>query len=88
MKRRTLLGSAAALVAATALPAAILGLEGGNLAPGAVADVTIIDPEREFVYTADQVVSKSRNTPFLGWRLKGRAVLTMVGGEVRYRLPG
>ena len=69
-------------------PAAILGLEGGNLAPGAVADVTIIDPEREFVYTADQVVSKSRNTPFLGWRLKGRAVLTMVGGEVRYRLPG
>ena len=48
----------------------------------------IVDPEREFVYTADQVVSKSRNTPFLGWRLKGRAVLTMVGGEVRYRLPG
>jgi dihydroorotase len=69
-------------------PATILGLDAGNLAPGAVADVTIIDPEREFVYTADQVVSKSRNTPFLGWRLKGRAVLTMVGGEVRYRLPG
>jgi dihydroorotase len=69
-------------------PATILGLEAGNLAPGALADVTIIDPEREFVYTADQVVSKSRNTPFLGWRLKGRALLTMVGGEVRYRLPG
>ena len=59
-----------------------------SLVKGLGADVTIIDPEREFVYTADQVVSKSRNTPFLGWRLKGRAVLTMVGGEVRYRLPG
>ena len=69
-------------------PAAILGLGAGRLDPGAMADVTIIDPERELVYTADQVVSKSRNTPFLGWRLKGRAVLTMVGGEVRYRLPG
>ena len=69
-------------------PAAILGLGAGRLDPGTIADVTIIDPEREFVYTADQVVSKSRNTPFLGWRLKGRAVLTMVGGEVRYRLPG
>ena len=69
-------------------PATILGLDAGRLDPGAMADVTIIDPEREFVYTADQVVSKSRNTPFLGWRLKGRAVLTMVGGEVRYRLPG
>jgi dihydroorotase len=77
------------MVALMALnPAAILGLGAGRLDPGAMADVTIIDPEREFVYTADQVVSKSRNTPFLGWRLKGRAVLTMVGGEVRYRLPG
>lgn len=68
-------------------PAAILGLDAGSLGAGAPADLTIIDPEREFVYTADQVVSKSRNTPFIGWRLKGRAVLTMVGGEVRYRLP-
>lgn len=68
-------------------PAAILGLDAGSLGAGAPADLTIIDPEREFVYTAAQVVSKSRNTPFIGWRLKGRAVLTMVGGEVRYRLP-
>ena len=67
-------------------PAAILGLNAGTLAPGAPADVTLIDPEREFVYTADQVVSKSRNTPFLGWRLRGRAVLTMVGGDIRHNL--
>ena len=67
-------------------PSAILGLPAGNLSPGALADITIIDPEREFLYTEDQVVSKSRNTPFLGWRFKGRAVLTMVDGEIRYSL--
>ena len=67
-------------------PASILGLPAGKLATGAQADVTIIDPEREFLYTEDQVVSKSRNTPFLGWRLKGRAVLTMVDGEIRHSL--
>lgn len=67
-------------------PASILGLPAGNLSPGNPADVTIIDPEREFLYTENHVVSKSRNTPFLGWRLKGRAVLTMVNGEIRYSL--
>ena len=69
-------------------PARILGLPGGALSPGEPADVTLIDPQREFVYSADQVVSKSRNTPFLGWKLQGRAVLTMVGGAVRFTLLG
>jgi dihydroorotase len=69
-------------------PAAILGIPAGTLSPGAVADVTLIDPEREFLYTEEQVVSKSRNTPFLGWRLQGRAALTMVGGEIRHTLLG
>ena len=45
-------------------PARILGLPGGSLGPGMAADLTIIDPERKFAYTADQVVSKSRNSPF------------------------
>ena len=67
-------------------PAAILGLPAGTLSSGAAADITLIDPEREFVYTADQVVSKSRNTPFLGWTLRGRAVLTLVGGAIRHNL--
>ena len=65
-------------------PASILGIPAGHLGPGAPADLTIIDPEQEFVYSEDQVVSKSRNTPFLGWKLKGRAVLTMVDGEIRH----
>lgn len=69
-------------------PATILGLEAGTLGAGAQADITLIDPDHQFVYTADQVVSKSRNTPFLGQTLQGRAVLTMVGGLVRHNLLG
>jgi dihydroorotase len=67
-------------------PAAILGIPGGTLSPGAAADITLIDPTRKFNYAADQVVSKSRNSPFLGWELQGRAVLTMVDGTIRYSL--
>ena len=67
-------------------PAAILGVSGGSLSPGEAADITLIDPEREFHYTEDTVVSKSRNSPFLGWKLKGRAVLTMVGGRVTHSI--
>jgi dihydroorotase len=67
-------------------PATILGLSAGSLTPGRAADITVIDPRQEFIYTADQVVSKSRNTPFLGWTLQGRAVLTMVGGSIRHNL--
>ncbi|MGE4560243.1 MAG: dihydroorotase [Desulfobulbus sp.] len=67
-------------------PARILGVPGGSLNPGMAADLTLIDPQRAFVYTADQVVSKSRNTPFLGWKLQGRAVMTMVGGNIRSNL--
>jgi dihydroorotase len=69
-------------------PARILGVPGGSLSPDAPADITVIDPQRQFVYSADQVVSKSRNTPFLGWTLQGRAVLTMVGGSIRHNLLG
>ncbi|MDH3359273.1 MAG: dihydroorotase [Desulfobulbaceae bacterium] len=65
-------------------PARILGVVGGSLAQGQVADVTVIDPERNFTYDLGQVVSKSRNSPFIGWELTGKAVLTMVGGRVTY----
>ena len=65
-------------------PASLLRLPGGTLSPGAIADITIIDPHKEFVYSEEQIVSKSHNTPFLGWRFKGRSVLTMVGGEIRF----
>ena len=53
-----------------------------SLKPGGPADLTIIDLEKEFTVDANTLRSKSRNTPFDGWELKGKAVLTMVGGEV------
>ncbi|MCI5181238.1 MAG: dihydroorotase [Candidatus Electrothrix sp. AW1] len=66
-------------------PAQILGVEGGTLSVGARADVTVIDPELRFTYTEEQVVSKSRNSPFLGEKLQGRAVYTVMGGRITHR---
>lgn len=65
-------------------PARILGLE-NNLLIGRPADITIIDPERSYRVNADNFKSLSRNTPFDGWDMKGKAVLTMVGGNVVYQ---
>lgn len=67
-------------------PARILGLAAGTLSAGTAADITLIDPAVEFTYTEDQVVSKSKNSPFLGWKLQGRAVLTMVGGRITHNI--
>jgi dihydroorotase len=68
-------------------PARILRLPGkGSLMPGMDADVTIIDPNWEWVIEPQQFKSKSRNSPFQGWKVKGRAVTAVVHGEVRFRL--
>ncbi len=66
-------------------PARILGLNKGTLAPGADADVTIIDPELRWRVEPEELLSKSKNTPFAGWELKGRTVLVIVGGRVKFR---
>ena len=66
-------------------PARILRLPGGTLAPGATADVTLINPHLPFVFSEADLCSKSRNTPFLGRKMPGRAVLTLVDGALRYR---
>ncbi len=63
-------------------PAQILGVPGGCLGVGDVADITVIDPEKKFTFTAETSVSKGKNSPFLGWELQGRAVMTMVAGKV------
>ena len=65
-------------------PAALLRLEAGTLAVGAIADITVIDPNLEWTVAPEKFLSKSRNTPFAGMRLKGRAVLTIVAGEIVY----
>jgi len=66
-------------------PARILGVGGGTLSVGAAADVTIIDPQSEWQVDPEQFCSKSRNTPFAGWNMTGRAVCTLVGGRVVWR---
>lgn len=66
-------------------PARILGVEGGSLAPGARADLTVIDPGKAFVFSAESILSKSCNSPFIGRAFIGKAVMTMLSGEVTYR---
>jgi dihydroorotase len=66
-------------------PARIFKLDRGTLKVGAAADVTIFDPGREIKVDASKFQSKSRNTPFGGWELKGAPVATIVGGRVVWR---
>jgi dihydroorotase len=63
-------------------PAKAFGLPGGHLAPGAPADVTLVDPDGEWAVDAERFFSKSRNTPFNGRLLKGRVTQTWVGGRL------
>ena len=69
------------IAALTIRPAQVLGLEGGSLRPGAAADITVIDPEAEWIVEAGSFVSKAVNSPFLGWRLKGVVTEVIVGGR-------
>jgi dihydroorotase len=70
----------------TVEPAKLLSLDRGTLSPGAVADVTLIDPAREWTVDKHASASLSRNNPFHGWELKGRAVRTIVAGETVWEL--
>lgn len=68
-------------------PARIFKLEGrGTLAPGSIADVTIIDPSRVWTYTNANSRSKSRNSPFDGWQFQGGVVATVVGGKIVFQI--
>jgi dihydroorotase len=73
-----------ALAKMTINPARILGIPKGTLAIGADADITIIDPEVRWTVNPAEFRSKSNNTPFAGWELKGRASAVIVGGDVRF----
>ena len=66
-------------------PARVLGIDRGTLMAGRPADVTVIDPNRVWTIDAAQFKSKSRNTPFHDWKVTGKAVATIVGGEVKMR---
>lgn len=69
-------------------PAELLGIKKGTLAPGADADVTIIDPEARWTIDPARFRSKSRNTPYSGWQVRGRAHTVIVAGEIRHTLGG
>lgn len=66
------------------VPAVILKLPGGTLRPGAPADITVIDPYRIWTVDPRTFRSRSRNTPFAAWTIKGKAVMTIKGGVITY----
>jgi dihydroorotase len=74
-----------AIDAMTRAPAEILGVEGGRVEVGRPADLTVIDPQEEWIVDPQAFFSKGRNTPFAGWKLKGRVTATVVGGRVVFR---
>ncbi len=70
----------------TVNPATLVRLPKGTISPGADADITIIDPDMEWIFKNEESFSHSRNTPFDGRELKGRAVRTIVGGKTVWSL--
>ncbi len=71
----------------TSRPAEIFGLEQGSLGEGRDADVVVFDPEDEYVIDVSQFKSKSKNSPYHGWKVKGRVLHTLVGGTTVYSAP-
>ena len=73
-----------AIAAMTCHPARVLGVEAGTLEVGRPADVTLVAPNVEWTIDAARFASKSRNCPFNGWKVRGRAAVTLVGGEIKH----
>jgi dihydroorotase len=70
----------------SAAPARIMGLaDKGMIFPGKDADLVIVDPDKEWQVRKEDFVSKSKNSPFVGWKLKGRVCTTVCGGKVVYQ---
>lgn len=65
-------------------PAKLLGIDRGEIAEGKVADLTIFDPNREYVFLKENIVSKSKNTPWINKKLKGQVRYTLVSGRIVY----
>ena len=65
-------------------PAKLLKIDRGTIEVGKIADITIFDPNEEYIYTKDMIVSKSKNSPFIGKKLKGKVKYTIVSGKVVY----
>ncbi|MDB6056712.1 MAG: pyrC [Verrucomicrobiales bacterium] len=72
----------------TSAPARLLKMDKGTLNKGADGDITIFDPEKRWVFKADETVSKSKNTPFNNWPMRGKAVATIVAGKIVWNEAG
>ncbi len=68
----------------SANPAKTLGLEGGEIAEGAVADLAIVDLNAKYTIDGNKFISKGKNTPFNGYEVYGKVCCTLVDGEVKY----
>jgi dihydroorotase len=73
------------LLRLTVNPLRVLGRPGGTLETGAEADVTVFDPARRWTVRSSEFASKGRNTPFEGWELRGRVLLTVLGGRITFK---
>jgi dihydroorotase len=71
-----------AIARLTSGPAHILGIDAGHLAPGTAADLCIVDPAQHWDVTEEALLSAGKNTPFLGWEMKGRVTHTLLGGRL------
>ena len=68
----------------TIIPAKILNLPAGTLAVGSAADIAIFDPEKKWTVKVDKFRSKSKNSPYIGWKLTGQVARTILGGRTVY----
>ena len=62
-------------------PASVLGLDRGSIRKGAVADLTVLDPESKWTVDESEFASKSSNSPYIGWELNGKVIATIVAGR-------
>lgn len=76
-----------AIACLTSGPASVIGVDTGNLGVGATADVCIFDPEASWKLTPDNLVSRGKNSPFIGQTLTGQVMYTLVGGRIEYQRP-
>lgn len=65
-------------------PAQIIGIDRGSLAEGKIADIAVIDPDKEYTIHSEDFVSKGKNTPFEGFKVRGKVMETIVGGKIVY----
>ncbi len=66
-------------------PSKLLKIDRGTIEEGKIADITVFDPNEEYIYTKENIVSKSKNSPFIGKKLKGKVKYTIVGGRIVFK---